>query len=202
MSGKNIFAVFALLLFGAAVAVFFQREESRVVVQEIHDQPKINLYQYEYYRVKDDVEVSRVVGKKADLMEGGKLLLRDGVRGVRVIDNRREEGTSQSADIDISGSHGLMSGDVRATKARFFGKVAMSSGDSHFETEELHYTEDAGGVMQTKTPVRFQKKAQVVSGQGGFIYQIKTQKVEMQGGVSGTLIPKDLSEGNRKERSP
>lgn len=202
MTGKNIFAGLALVLFAAALFVFFHHGDSKIIVQEASDRPKVMLYQYEYYRVKDDVETARMLGKQADLMDGGLVLLREGLRGVRTRDGRREEVTANSADVELSGSTpGQLASSAQAKKAKLYGDVVVTSGDARFESDEVHYSEEAS-LMHSQKPARVVQNTQIIYGKGGFDYQIDKEILKMRGGVSGTLLPKELSKAQKTGKSP
>ena len=194
MTGKNIFSILASILFIASVYLFLNRTDTRAPVQELQNQPKIRIFQYEFYRTKNDIETSRMVGKKADLMEGGLLLLRDGARGSRVREDRREEINAESADILLSGSSpGQLAGEVRIKSARIFKKVEAFIGAMRLETEEMFYDE-VDGLVQTPKLVHVQQGAQELVGQGGFEYAVVKQVIKLKGGVSGTILPKEIKE--------
>ncbi|MCX6123229.1 MAG: hypothetical protein NTV34_00525 [Proteobacteria bacterium] len=177
MTGKNIFLILSSLLFTASVYLFLNRTDIRAPILELQNQPKIRIYQYEFYRTKDDIETSRMVGKKADLMEGGLLLLRDGARGSRVRENRREEVDAESADILLSGSSpGQLAGEIRIKSAKVFQKA------------------EEDGLIQTRKEVHIHQGEQDVVGLGGFEYAVVKQSIKLKGGVSGTILPKEIRE--------
>lgn len=201
MSSKMLFIVIALAIFIAALFVFLKKTDSKIVIQELQNQPKLRLVQYEFYRVKNDVETARLVGKDANLMEGNHLLLSGGVRGTRVRDGKREEFSSDSGQVDFAGSNpGMLSGDLQAKTARFNDNVQLVSGDMRFETEEVRYSQEQQ-LVYTSVPVTIRQRSQNLESKGGFQYNLNTERLKMAGGVSGNVSPKELKE-TKKRRTP
>ena len=200
MTGKNIFSALALTLILGSLYVFFRKDSEDVLIQEQRNRPKMRIVQYDYYRIKDDHELSRAIGNTADLMDQGLLLLRRGVRASRMVENQREEVVAGAVDIQFNeASPGQQSRQMSIKSARAFSGVDVQRVGSRFESEEIQYVA-LGGVFSSVKPSRFESKGQVLVGNGGFVYEAEKELVKMTNGVSGTVLPTEIQPQARSGR--
>ncbi len=199
---KNILAACSILLSMAAVYVFLTKEDSKIEVTAALDVPKIKIEDYEFYRVREDFVVSRLIGKEAALMEGGLIRLRNGFVGVRVRDDVREEIRAKGADIDMAlNEAGQMAEATTVKHARIFSEVEIFVKDSRISNEEMEFTESTRTIKSVK-PVKIEQQGQYVIGDAGFTYLVDQEKLSMTGGVSGMVEPTIAQDVKRQGTSP
>lgn len=189
MKGRSILIVLSLLVFFAAAYTYFTRKSTGIVVRADAESPKITILGYEFYRFKDDLVVSRLAGERALLFDGGHVEMTEGVRAVRINNQRREELSSKKADIQLAmPAQGSLNNVDHVDKIHVREAVDLMVGEAHLETEDAVYTEDDSMIRST-VPVRIEQTGQFLAGEHGFEFNVKQESLKMKGGITGTVLP-------------
>ena len=192
MKGKAIIVVLSLLLFVAAGYLYFTRTTTGVTIRADAETPKITILGYEFYRFKDDLVVSRLAGEKAQLFDGGRVELTEGVRAVRINGQHREELSSKRADLFLASStQGSLNAVDRVDKIHVSESVDLMVGEARMETEDAVYTEEDTTIRST-VPVRVEQTGQFLAGEHGFEFNTKQESIRMKGGITGTILPASI----------
>lgn len=198
LTGRTVFVLAAICVLIFSVVTYLRKEDSNIVVQRLADMPKIELLQFEYFRVKDDVVTARIIGKQGRLMDGGVVQLRKGFRAVKYKDEVREELVADAADAHLSQSSlGKFTQELKTKEVRVFGKVNLQSSDRRLETEEATYTE-ADQMIRSSVLTTLLQKGQNLTADKGFELSREKETIRMFGAVSGLVLPKSFDQAEKK----
>lgn len=192
MKGKAVIVVLSLFMFATAAYLYFTKATTTVTIRADSETPKITILDYEFYRFKDDLVVSRLAGEKAQLFDAGKVELTESVRAVRINGQRREELSSKRADLFLASStQGSLNAVDRIDKIHVSEDVDLMVGEARMETEDALYTE-ADTTIRSTVPVRVEQTGQFLAGEHGFEFNTKLEALKMTGGITGTILPASI----------
>ena len=190
ITGRNVLAGISLCFCALAVHFYMNQEDKLSAPETSADnRAKVKLTGFEFFRYQHNDLVERVAGKKAELLDPGKILFSDGVRAVRNKEKRRDELTSEQATVQLKSENGQNILAKSSVQSIHLSKdVELRLGEWRMSTEEANYVEDTGEVSG-KLPVRVDSGPQFIAGEGGFEYNLKTESFRMRGGITGSFDP-------------
>jgi hypothetical protein len=187
-TSKLIFVVGALSLTGAATWIYFNQRDAHLAQAIINSPVKAQLLGFELNRYHNDEMTTRLAGRKASLMDDGKLICEDKVRALRIRGGVREELEANKATIQFLGDAALSQQNSTVVTIELDGAVEMLRGEHRFSTEWLLYTEKTSEAFTDK-PVRIDTHDEFVAAEGGMTYNIRGEALRLRGGVFGSIAP-------------
>jgi hypothetical protein len=189
VNGKFIIVLVSLALTFLSVYVYLQRTDVPINVADQSENPKIEITEYEYLKIKDDVITAKMTGKTAKLFDHGLLHLRGGFHGTRYLNEKRDEIAAGSADAEFPESQLFDSSkQVKPKKVHVFEHIEAHRLAQSFSSEDVVYTE-ADQMVRSTVPAKVQEGAEYLTSAKGFEYHLASEKFLLFGQVEGIAKP-------------